>query len=182
MAFGVAAYVLMFSAFSVLTAEGPALWLLYCAPRDLHRLLLEKILLWGSSPCVYAVALLTYGWLRLPFSWQFVSLSTYVLLATILCSLIAGALGVFGANPLDPDPPRRASPTQLYTFLLLAGKIGAGGIYAAPSNWYRLVILIIVAFLAYARDGKKCASGCLTCSIRWPNRARGFRCRMGSNT
>jgi membrane protease YdiL (CAAX protease family) len=150
MAFGVAAYVLMFSAFSVITAEGPALWLLYCAPRQLHRLLLEKILLWATFAALYAIALLTYGWLRLPFSWLFVSLSTYVLLATILCALIAGALGVFGANPLDPDPPRRASPMQLYTFLLLAAAIGAGGIYAAPGNWYRAVILIIVAFLAYA--------------------------------
>jgi hypothetical protein len=150
MAFGVAAYVLMFSAFSVLGAEGQALWLLYCAPRDLHRLLLEKVLLWGGFACVYAVALLGYGWLRLPFSWLFVSLSTYVLAAVILCAMVGGALGVFGADPLNPDAPRRGSVTQLYTFMLLAAAIGAGGIYAAPGNWHRLVILIVVGFLVYA--------------------------------
>src|SRR6266850_3320083 len=150
MAFGVAAYVLMFSAFSVLSAEGQALWLLYSVPRDLHRLLLEKILLWGGFACAYAVALLAYGWLRLPFSWLFVWLSTYVLVAVILCAMVGGALGVFGADPLNPDAPRRGSVGQLYTFMLLAAAIGAGGIYVAPGNWHRLVILIVVGFLVYA--------------------------------
>ncbi len=149
MAFGVAAYVLMFSAFSVVSAEGQALWLLYSVPRYLHRLLLEKILLWGGFACAYAVVLLGYGWLRLPFSWLFVWLSTYVMLAVILCAMVGGALGVFGADPLNPDAPRRGSIAQLYTFMLLAGAIGAGGIYVAPGNWHRIVILIVVAFLVY---------------------------------
>ena len=149
MAFGVAAYVLMFSAFSVVSAEGQALWLLYSVPRYLHRLLLEKILLWGGFACAYAVVLLGYGWLRLPFSWLFVWLSSYVLAAVILCAMVGGALGVFGADPLNPDAPRRGSIAQLYTFMLLAGAIGAGGIYVAPGNWHRFVILIVVAFLVY---------------------------------
>src|SRR3954471_9040768 len=149
MAFGVAAYVLMFSAFSVVSAEGQALWLLYCVPRYLHRLLLEKILLWGGFACAYAVVLLGYGWLRLPFSWLFVWVCTRVLAAVILCAMVGGALGVFGADPLNPDSPRRGNIAQLYTFMLLAAAIGAGGIYVAPGNWHRLVILIVVGFLVY---------------------------------
>src|ERR1051325_6189786 len=33
--------------------------------------------------------------------------------------------------------------------MLLAAAIGAGGIYVAPANWHRLVILIVVGFLVY---------------------------------
>jgi membrane protease YdiL (CAAX protease family) len=95
------------------------------------------------------VVLLGYGWLRLPFSWLFVWLSSYVLVAVILCAMVGGALGVFGADPLNPDAPRRGSIAQLYTFMLLAGAIGAGGIYVAPGNWHRMVILIVVGFLVY---------------------------------
>jgi hypothetical protein len=88
MAFGVAAYVLMFSAFSVLGAEGQALWLLYSAPRHLHRLLLEKILLWGGFACVWYSAGVWVA--AAAVSWLFVALSTYVLAAVILRAMVAG--------------------------------------------------------------------------------------------
>ena len=48
-AFGIAAYTLMMSAFQTLNSEGGALWLLFTIPRSIESILREKARLWASS-------------------------------------------------------------------------------------------------------------------------------------
>ena len=55
-AFGLAAYTLMFSAFQTLNAEGQALWVLFCVPHSLESILRQKALLWGTVATIYALA------------------------------------------------------------------------------------------------------------------------------
>ena len=58
-AFALAAYGLMFSAFQALNAEGQALWILYSVPHPLESVLLQKARLWAAITLVYPLALFT---------------------------------------------------------------------------------------------------------------------------
>src|SRR5262249_1626730 len=56
-AFGLAAYTLMFSAFQTLNAEGQALWILYCVPHPLESVLWNKAMLWAAVTAVYPLVM-----------------------------------------------------------------------------------------------------------------------------
>jgi hypothetical protein len=52
-AFALAAYTLMLSAFQTLNAEGQALWILYAVPQPLESVLWQKTKLWMAVAIVY---------------------------------------------------------------------------------------------------------------------------------
>ena len=71
-AFGLAAYTLMFSCFQTLNTEGQALWMLYCVPHSLASVLWQKAKLWASVAAIYpailfAIAIVLAGGVSLRF-------------------------------------------------------------------------------------------------------------------
>ncbi|MFC1708344.1 hypothetical protein ACFL59_16250, partial [Planctomycetota bacterium] len=149
LAFGIAAYTLMFSAFQTLNAEGEALWVLYTVPRPLERILFEKACLWGGLCLIYPVLILGAG----AAATQKVSLELLAIAALVLAGLpiyavIAACLGVFGSNPLAKDKRKRVRVGFLYLFMILAA-LYTKAIYS-ESFWNRLAILTLTALLATA--------------------------------
>src|SRR4029077_16901941 len=56
-AFGVAAYTLVFSASQTLTAEGQSLWVLFCVPQSLESILRQKAQLWAAVATAYPLVI-----------------------------------------------------------------------------------------------------------------------------
>jgi len=133
-AFAMGAYVLAFTSVTVLSAEGPSLWMLYCVPQNLDRLLRRKAIMWGCLAGIYTIAVLAYGWLKLPPSLEFAMLSLYVLLGMPLYAMIGSALGVFGCNPLEIEPQRRAKHQQFNLYMLIALMYGGASTSAATGS------------------------------------------------
>jgi ABC-2 type transport system permease protein len=148
MAFGVAAYVLMFSAFSVLSAEGQALWLLYCAAAAASAAAGEDFAVGKFCVSLCGGAAGTMGGCGCRFRG---CLCGYRLCAGggDFVRDGRGALGFLGPIRLIPMRREGGVRRSFIRSCLLAAAIGAGGIYVAPGNWHRLVILIVVGFLAY---------------------------------
>ena len=120
-AFGVAAYTLMFSAFQTLNAEGQSLWVLFCVPHSLDSILRQKAQLWAAVATVYplvifAIAIGVAGRV----SPQLVGCVVMVVVGVPIFAVIATALGVFGCDPLEQDVQKRVRPTYLYLYMLLA--------------------------------------------------------------
>jgi ABC-2 type transport system permease protein len=149
LAFGLAAYTLMFSAFQTLNAEGQALWILYCVPHSLEAVLRQKARLWSAMAIIYplavfVIALVVAGGM----SWAFLASAAIVLMGVPIFATIAVALGVFGCDPLAQDVRRRVRPTYLYLFMMLVSLYA----YAILSGtiWQRGALLILSALLAIA--------------------------------
>src|SRR5262249_23267295 len=139
-AFALAAYTLMFSAFQTLNAEGQALWLLYCVPHSLDSILRQKALLWASLAAAYpviisAIAAAPAG----AISPEFLGCAVVVLAGMPIFAVIATALGVFGCDPLAQDVQRRLRPTYLYLYMMVASLYG----YAifASGLWERTALM-----------------------------------------
>jgi ABC-2 type transport system permease protein len=152
-AFGVAAYTLMASAFQTLNSEGASLWILYTVPRPLATVLLEKAQLWAVLALVYPVAIFSIGF---AFSHhvgiEFVGLAAVALLGVPIYAAIAVALGVFASDPLATQVQQRVRPTYVYLYMLLAG-LYTYAIFA--SHWsQRLVLIVLSALLAMALGQK----------------------------
>jgi membrane protease YdiL (CAAX protease family) len=148
-AFGIGAYVLMFSGFSVLTAEGQALWLLYTFPRPLASILREKTVLWASISGVYVGGLLLVALVRGGAgSAGAIPALVSSLAGVVIFAFVAAGLGVLGADPFAQQAHRKVRPGTAYLFMLLASMY-ALGIYA-PSLWQRASLGILCALLAFA--------------------------------
>jgi hypothetical protein len=148
-AFGLAAYTLMFSAFQTLNAEGQALWILYCVPQSLEEVLRQKARMWGVVATIYplamfAIAVVVAGHVTL----AFVGAVAVVLAGVPIFSAIATALGVFGCDPLAQEVQRRIRLTYLYLYMLLAS-FYAYAIYA-NTFWQRIALMILTALVAIA--------------------------------
>jgi ABC-2 type transport system permease protein len=148
-AFGLAAYTLMFSAFQTLNAEGRAMWILYCVPRSLETILRQKAALWGVIALAYplvafAVAIALAGHLTT----QFMVCATVVLIGAPIFATIGVALGVFAFDPFAEDARRRIRPTYLYLYFALCSLYGYA-VYAA-TIWQRGATMILTALLAIA--------------------------------
>jgi membrane protease YdiL (CAAX protease family) len=148
-AFALAAYTLMFSAFQTLNAEGQALWLLYCVPHSLDSILRQKALLWATLAAAYpliifAIAVATAGAISL----QFIGCAAVVLAGVPIFAVIATALGVFGCDPLAQDIQRRLRPTYLYLYMMVAS-LYAYAIFAS-GLWERTALMILTALVAVA--------------------------------
>jgi ABC-2 type transport system permease protein len=148
-AFGLAAYTLMFSAFQTLNAEGQALWILYCVPQPLESILRQKAILWATAATLYplvifAIAVAMAGDISL----QFVGSAAIVLIGVPIFAVIATALGVFGCDPLAQEVQRRVRITYLYLYMLIAS-LYAYAVYASDF-WQRAALIVLTALLAIA--------------------------------
>jgi ABC-2 type transport system permease protein len=148
-AFGLAAYTLMFSAFQTLNAEGQALWILYCVPQSLESVLRQKARMWAVVAIIYpmalfAVAVAVAGHVTI----TFVGAVAVVVAGVPIFSAIATALGVFGCDPLAQEVQRRIRVTYLYLYMLLAS-FYAYAIYAT-TIWQRVALMILTALVAIA--------------------------------
>lgn len=148
-AFAVAGFSLSTGACSTLAAEGPALWLLYTAPRRLERLLLDKLWAWASVAGLFALLTLVIVWSVNPaLIWPSLPYAALAFAGVGLYSLIALGIGALGTDVLEPEPFRRQRFGSVYLFMLLAGLFGYS-IYM-PSWWAKLVQLVLSALLAFA--------------------------------
>jgi ABC-2 type transport system permease protein len=148
-AFGIAAYALMFSAFQTLNSEGQALWILYSVPQSLETTLRQKALLWGALCLVYPAAMFGYVLATQPeIPPRLGELGAFVLLGIPVLATIATALGVFACDPLSPTPQRRVKLSYSYLYFLISSIYG----YAlyADSFWQRATLLTLTAALALA--------------------------------
>jgi ABC-2 type transport system permease protein len=149
LAFSLAAYSLMFSAFQTLNPEGQALWILYCVPHSLESILWQKTRLWATVTAIYplgmfAAAIATTGKVSLPL----LGAAIVVLLGVPIFAVIATALGVFGCDPLAREVQRRVRITYLYLYMLIAS-FYAYAIYA-DSIWQQAAVIILAALVAIA--------------------------------
>jgi hypothetical protein len=148
-AFGITAYVLIFSAFQVLNAEGAALWILYSVPHRLERILAQKALLWALLALVYPVGIIGTGIIMSQSLSMKGALTFLMVLAGVpVYAMIAACLGVFASNPLDEELQRRLRPQFVYAYMLLAS-LYSYGIYASDL-WPRVVLLTLTTLLAFA--------------------------------
>jgi ABC-2 type transport system permease protein len=148
-AFGLAAYTLMFSAFQTLNAEGQALWILYCVPQSLESVLRQKARLWAVVATLYplvmfAIAVVVAGHVTI----AFIGAVAVVVVGVPIFSAIATALGVFGCDPLAQEVQRRIRMTYLYLYMLLAS-FYAYAVYAT-TIWQRIALMILTALVAIA--------------------------------
>jgi ABC-2 type transport system permease protein len=148
-AFGLMVYTLMFSAFQTLNAEGQALWILYCVPYPLDRVLRQKAALWSGVAMIYPLALFVAAMIVAGgVSPAFLGSAGIVLVGVPIFATIATALGVFGSDPLAQDVRRRVRPTYLYLYMVLASLYGYA--IVAGSIWQRAALVILTALLAVA--------------------------------
>ncbi|HYF52175.1 MAG TPA: type II CAAX endopeptidase family protein [Planctomycetota bacterium] len=149
LAFGLGAYVYMFSAFNVLAVEGQGLWMLYTFPRSIERTLLQKVSLWMLFAFVYAAIVLAYCATQQPF----LDLEAIGDIVLVFCGLgiyafIAAGIGVLGTDPFELEAHRKMRPEMVYLYMLLAAMF-TYGIYS-DSAWSKLTLLILCSGLAYA--------------------------------
>ncbi|HLU49027.1 MAG TPA: hypothetical protein VK116_13120, partial [Planctomycetota bacterium] len=102
LAFGVGAYILCFSGFQILVAEGPALWMLYTLPHDLWRLLLRKAMLWCWLALGYATVVLGLAaGANLEMGADGLATIGVAIAGVLIHAFIAAGLGVLGTDPLE---------------------------------------------------------------------------------
>jgi membrane protease YdiL (CAAX protease family) len=148
-AFGLAAYTLLCSAFQTLNTEGQALWILYCVPRSLESVLGEKARLWAGLALIYPLAIFAVAvWLAGDISLPFVGTAVVVLAGVPIFSMIATALGVFGCDPLEQEVQKRVRMSYLYIYMALAS-FYVYSIYAS-TIWQRAALMVLTALVAFA--------------------------------
>jgi ABC-2 type transport system permease protein len=148
-AFALAAYTLMMSAFQTLNAEGGSLWLLFTVPKSLQSVLAEKAKLWAVLALAYpAFVFVLASALRGYLDPQLLGLAAVVLIGVPIYSAIAVALGVFGSDPQSQDARTRLRPTYVYMYFALSG-IYTYAIFASQW-WQKLVLMVLSALLAAA--------------------------------
>jgi len=149
LAFGLGAYVFLFSAFQVLSSEGPGLWLLYTFPRDLRTILCQKTLLWCGFALLYTLATLGICALYNPaLDWDALSYATTAVVGVVLCAFIAAALGILATDPLEAEAQRRVDPMMMQLYLMLAAMYAL--VIYNPSVWAKLVQITLSLLLAFA--------------------------------
>jgi membrane protease YdiL (CAAX protease family) len=147
-AFFMAAYALMFSAFQTLNTEGNALWILYSVPHSLESILRQKVMLWGVVCLAYPLAIFAAAPLvgtSLP---DLLGPAVVAAAGVPIFAVIATALGVFASDPLAQIVQRRLRPSYMYLYMLLAGLY----VYAifASTVWQRAGLMVLTALLGLA--------------------------------
>ncbi|HTV22485.1 MAG TPA: CPBP family intramembrane glutamic endopeptidase [Polyangiaceae bacterium] len=148
-AFAVSAFSLTTSAFTVLSAEGPAMYWLYLAPVSLARALIQKLWVRGLVSAAFGLLVFVVAWVETPAI--IVESLPYAALAFFgiaLYAVIAVGIGTLGTDVLEPEPRRRVRPGGMYLFMLLAA-LFAHAIYT-PAPWTKVVQVALSALLAFA--------------------------------
>ena len=144
-AFGIAAYTLMMSAFQTLNSEGGALWLLFTVPRSIESILREKAQLWAVLALAYPLIVFIIGVIvKRHADVELVGFAAIVLLGVPIYAAIAVALGVFGCDPLAQEVRTKLRPTYVYLYMMLAA-LYTYAIYA--SEWWQKIVLIALSGL-----------------------------------
>ena len=144
-AFGIAAYTLMMSAFQTLNSEGGALWLLFTVPRSLESVLREKARLWAVLALAYPLAVFIVAVVvKMHVDIELAGFAAIVLLGVPIYAAIAVALGVFGCDPLAQEVRTKLRPTYVYLYMMLAG-LYTYALYA--SEWWQKVVVIVLSGL-----------------------------------
>ena len=124
-AFGLGAYTLMSTAFSVLSVEGNSLWMLYTFPRPLHSILLQKTLLWTGFALIYSSAVMIFCIsARHGASLEALPHAALAMTGVAVYSFIASGIGVLATDPLEVEVRRRFRPEMVYLYMLLASMFG----------------------------------------------------------
>ncbi len=145
--FGLACYGFAFSATSVLSSEGGALWLLYASPRPLHRILLEKLTLWCCIGLAYLAIALGAATLHQRSLGEGPLHLTMAAGGVILFAFVAAGLGALRTDPEAPARP--GMPVGiLYLYLALASVYGY--VLATESLYGKAVALAFFSLLALA--------------------------------
>ena len=148
-AFVIAAYTLMMSAFQTLNSEGGALWLLYTIPRSIEGILAEKARLWAVLALIYPVAVFLIAIaIKMQVDIELLGLAAIVLLGVPIYTVIAVSLGVYGCDPLSQEARTKLRPTYVYLYSLLAG-LYTYAIFAS-AWWQRIVLIVLSGLLALA--------------------------------
>jgi len=133
----------------VLTIEGQSLWLLYTFPRELHRILIEKTVVWAAMALLYAgIALGVTASLSRGLDSGALSLAVTALVGVVLAAFTAAALGTLAADPLQQDVQRKIRAEIVYLYMLLCGMYGTA-LYGS-SAWLRLVQVVLSTLLVLA--------------------------------
>ena len=144
-----AAYMLMPSATTVLSAEGPALWIMIAAPHALLSLLQKKLMLWTGIALIYTafafLALLL--WAPWPGSAGFAD-AIMVLIGIPLFAIIAAGLGAANSDPSEPDP-RLRNDGSIQMSLMMIMLMHAQAVYTTAMH-ARLAWLMLCGVFAYA--------------------------------
>ncbi|MBI3828358.1 MAG: CPBP family intramembrane metalloprotease [Planctomycetes bacterium] len=149
LAFGLGAYVLMFSAFQVLSVESSGLWMLYTFPRSLERILFEKTVLWCGFAMLYAVsALLGFALVNPALDASAISDAVMAVVGVGIYAFIAAGIGILATDALETEAQRKIRPDMMYLYMLLASLYGFA-IYS-PSLWAKLAQLVLSGLLAFA--------------------------------
>lgn len=148
-AYGVGSYVLLCSAFHVLTVEGNTLWLLYTFPHELHAILVRKAVVWCGFGLLYTVPLLAAGLAVAPLpGWEALSVAATAVAGVTIYAFTVAAIGALAADPLQTEVHRRTRTDMAYLAMMLAG-LFAWSIYS-PSTWQRVVQVLLSTLLALA--------------------------------
>jgi membrane protease YdiL (CAAX protease family) len=144
-AFGIAAYTLMMSAFQTLNSEGGALWLLFTIPRSIESILSEKARLWAVLALFYPIAVFIIAIVvKMRVDFELVGFAAIVLLGVPIYAVIAVSLGVFGCDPLAQEVRTKLRPTYVYLYMMLAG-LYTYAIFA--SQWWQKIVVIVLSGL-----------------------------------
>jgi membrane protease YdiL (CAAX protease family) len=148
-AFVIASYTLMMSAFQTLNSEGASLWILYTVPRSIESVLLEKARLWAALALIYPLAVFVIAAaVKQRLDIEMIGLAAVVLLGVPIYTAIAVSLGVYACDPLAQEVGAKLRPTYTYLYLMLAG-LYTYAIYS--SQWaQRLVLIVLSGLLALA--------------------------------
>jgi membrane protease YdiL (CAAX protease family) len=152
LAFGVGAYVLMFGAASVLTVEGPALWLLYTFPVRLDAVLRRKTVLWAVVSSLYGLTVLVWlAWAARRFDLTVVGVSLMAIVGIVIYSFVTAGIATMSVRPEDLQGGRlqRRSNPEVMMLYFIVGPLYAYGFYA-PSVWARFAVVALFALLACA--------------------------------
>jgi len=148
-AFGVGAYVLIFSAFRVLVVEGKALWLLFTFPGAIEKMIVQKAVLWGVVASIFPVVVLGWSFCRMETIDGQALINAFMAVAGIwIYAVIAAGIGVLGTDPLEEIVKRRIKPAMTYQFMLMAA-LYSFAIYT-ESIWTKVAMLLLCSLLAYA--------------------------------
>ena len=144
-AFAIAAYTLMMSAFQTLNSEGGALWLLFTVPKSLESILREKARLWAVLALAYPLIVFIIAVIvKRQADIELVGFAAIVLLGVPIYAAIAVALGVFGCDPLAQEVRTKLRPTYVYLYMMLAG-LYTYAIFA--SEWWQKIVVIVLSGL-----------------------------------
>jgi membrane protease YdiL (CAAX protease family) len=150
LAYGLGAYILMSSAFSVLSVEGGSLWLLYTFPRELHSILIQKTVLWAGVALLYAgIVLGVTATLNRGLDLDALALGVTAAVGVVISAFTCAALGTLSTDPLQNEPQRKSRAEIVYLYMLLSSMYGYHAIYG-PSRWARLVQVVLSALLVLA--------------------------------